>query len=88
LPQPAAESTPIYLRLPVVFRDSAARDEAYEMLTAAGLGAGLMYPRPLAEHFPTLGGPFPGADALAARLLTLPTHAYVREEDISRIVEL
>jgi perosamine synthetase len=85
LPSPAAGSGPIYLRLPVVFKDADARDGAYDRLTAAGLGAGRMYLRPLSEQYATLVGPFPGAEALAIRLLTLPTHAYVTDEDVMRI---
>jgi dTDP-4-amino-4,6-dideoxygalactose transaminase len=86
LPSPAPGSEPIYLRLPVVFRDAAARDRAYEGLAAAGLGAGRMYRRPLAQQFPAIEGTFPGAQELGQRLLTLPTHVYVTEEDISHII--
>jgi dTDP-4-amino-4,6-dideoxygalactose transaminase len=86
LPSPAPGSEPIYLRLPVVFRDAATRDRAYDGLAAAGLGAGRMYRRSLAQQFPAIEGTFPGAQELEQRLLTLPTHVYVTEEDISHII--
>jgi dTDP-4-amino-4,6-dideoxygalactose transaminase len=71
---------PIYLRLPMLARDEASRDRIVATLQAHGIGAGKMYGRSLPERYPQLGiapQAFPGAVAVARRLLTLPTHHYM-----------
>jgi dTDP-4-amino-4,6-dideoxygalactose transaminase len=47
-----------------------------------------MYRRTLAESFPELDGPYPGAEALAARLLTLPTHVFVTPDHVARMADI
>lgn len=85
-PNPGAEA--IYLRFPLVMHDEASRDAAHLELMRAGLGAGVMYRRTLAQTFRELDGQYPGAEALASRLLTLPTHAFVTEHHIARMVHI
>lgn len=81
---PAAE--PIYLRLPLLVGDMARRERLFEALWRSGIGVGKMYGRSLAEIFPRLATkPFPGAEAMARQLLTLPTHHYVQAADVKRI---
>jgi dTDP-4-amino-4,6-dideoxygalactose transaminase len=76
------------LRFPVVLSSTERRNRLLEQTRNAGLGVSTMYPNPvhlvpeLAAHFN--GQRFPGAEALAARLITLPTHAYVRTSDRAR----
>ena len=86
----AAEGTePIYLRLPVVTSSEAVRDELHEKLWRAGVSAGRMYRRALGDIFPQAGAKrYPGAEAVARRLLTLPTHHYVADEDVDRIIRV
>ena len=80
---------PIYLRLPVLVASAALREELFQQLWAAGIGVGRMYGRTLAEFFPTLANkPYPGAEQIARRLLTLPTHHYVTDPDIARIIQV
>lgn len=88
VPEPEPGTMPVYLRFPLLLPDEAQRDAAYAALARVGLGAGRMYRRTLAEIFPGLGGPYPGAQALAARLLTLPTHAFVRFDHFARIADI
>ncbi len=82
-----------YLRLPVLMRSRAIRDSAVDLLTRKGLGASSMYPSPIneiagiADYLERTGGDYPGAREISARLITLPTHPYVTEEDMARIVE-
>ena len=81
-----------WLRLPVLAKDAAGR----EALVAAGkrLGIARSYPRALTALARDLGISArsvtgdDGAAALAARLLTLPTHEHVRPSDLRRIGEL
>jgi perosamine synthetase len=78
---------PGYLRLPVILREGAATGWLAE---GSALGVARGYPQPLSE-LPSLRAraaaiePLPGAAALAARLLTLPTHRFLQERDLSRL---
>lgn len=78
-----------YLRLPLLAPSSAVRDAILARLTAAGLGASAMYRLPLnritgVPEAVRRQGPFPGAEALAARLFTLPTHDDVNAAIVDR----
>jgi dTDP-4-amino-4,6-dideoxygalactose transaminase len=87
VPEPDPEGEPIYLRLPVVVDSQERREALLARLWAAGVGAGRMYRYPLSQIFPVLADrPLPGAEALAGRLLTLPTHHYLGQNDLERIV--
>ena len=85
---------PVFLRFPLLLQDSAHRQTALRLLDEAGLGASASYPRALLD-VPELQ-PFlapgvedtPGARQIAERLLTLPTHAYVTDGDVGRMVEI
>lgn len=82
-------AAPIYLRLPLLAPDEATRDRLVAALHAAGLGAGRMYEKSLPQLFPALRqGDYPGAAAVAGRLLTLPTHHYLTPADIVRIASV
>lgn len=75
-----------YLRFPIVAASAGARAR---MLEAPSPRLGIMpgYPRPLEALAPfrrdcvVRSGPTPGAETLAARLLTLPTHGLLTGED-------
>ena len=84
-----SDSEPIYLRLPLILESEAQRDAVHRVLWNAGYGAGKMYRRTLAEIFPVYAdGAYPGAEQVARRLLTLPTHHYLAEHDITRMAGL
>lgn len=88
LPQPGGVTPePIYLRLPIL---AATEAHAQALATAAaGLGAGRMYQRTLAEFFPNLGAPrLEGATTIARSLVTLPTHHHVTDADLVQLVKL
>ena len=85
------------MRLPLLARDQAQREDLVVRLRRAGIGAGRLYGQTLAEilrHAPTdphapafsqstgAAADFPGATEIAQRLLTLPTHPYVQENDL------
>ena len=76
------------LRYPLlVSRDD--RDELYEKLNHDGLGVSRMYPTILPEiaglEMLKQQGSFPEAKSFAERLLTLPTHSKVNQQDIDHI---
>lgn len=92
VPQIQPEAEPVFLRLPIVLEDEKIANRVFENLSQAGIGVSRSYSRTIpdlyAQDFPTNGKEYPGASQLAACLLTLPTHAYVRETDIERIVRV
>jgi len=86
-----AERLGVFPRLAVVAPDSALRDAALAEL--APLGASPLYPSSLSrvsELRRYLVGELrtPGADELAGRLLTLPVHERVGQEDRERMLEV
>jgi dTDP-4-amino-4,6-dideoxygalactose transaminase len=87
VPDGAAESEPIYLRLPIVVDSAERREQLFQEFWRAHIGAGRLYQNALKDIFPQLQGPpNPGAVEAAKRLLTLPTHHYLDQADIDRIV--
>ncbi len=68
------------------------RDRVLDDLHAAGIGAGIHYPRPIhrTEAFSFLGyanGAFPVAEASASQLLTLPLYPHITPAQQERVVE-
>jgi dTDP-4-amino-4,6-dideoxygalactose transaminase len=78
------------LRYPILARDRSTRDRIVRAL--GRLGASPFYGRPLPaiRGIPDIvreQGPFPGAQALADRLLTLPLHDRVSSRDVALMCE-
>jgi perosamine synthetase len=84
----------VYLRLPVLVDDPAMQGPLLAALDRAGIGATGSYPTALADVpalRPLLANPdadVAGARHVAARIVTLPTHPYVSEADLTRIVDV
>jgi dTDP-4-amino-4,6-dideoxygalactose transaminase len=79
-------------RLPLRIRDAAARESLLRESAGRGLGIMPVYPTSIAA-IPQLRGTFgdaafPVADRCARELVTLPTHAYLTEDDICRLGRL
>ena len=80
------KAQPIFLRYPLLATSEEERESLYEALWAAGIGAGRLYEKSLPAIFtPGKQASFPGAEAIARRLLTLPTHHQVTGNDIRNI---
>ena len=67
------------------------REKAFVQLNQKRLGASLSYPTPLNQitgfkKYLANDGDFPGAQFVSETILTLPTHPYVTEGDIEKIV--
>ena len=91
IPKPFVAGQPVYLRFPVVFPDEEARSRVSWILSRRRLGASRSYLMPLNEipafrAYLCADEDYPGAKFVADRILTLPTHPYVNEQDIQRIV--
>jgi dTDP-4-amino-4,6-dideoxygalactose transaminase len=83
------KAVPIYLRMPVVIDSYSRSEQLVRVLWQANIGVGRMYGRTLPQLFPQYAAlPTPGADHIAECLLTLPTHHFLAEADISRILEI
>lgn len=89
IPAPAPGATPIYLRLPVLVEQASRREWVYRRLWEAGIGVGKLYRRALPAIFPGVATTsWTGAEQVARRLLTLPTHHHVDMADVETIVEI
>jgi len=91
IPNPVGAGQSVYLMFPIVFSRKEVRRRVFWILRRRRLGASRSYLTPLNEisAFRTyLYGEddYPGAKFVADRILTLPTHPYVTEQDIQRIV--
>jgi dTDP-4-amino-4,6-dideoxygalactose transaminase len=88
VPRQGAESA--YLRYPVLIHPEY-RNAVLTALRASGIGATASYPTAISD-VPQLQGMLPSEDQearggrdIARRILTLPTHGYVTEQDQARI---
>lgn len=90
--EPPSDPSLPYLRFPVITTSREERDRLYAQSRAQGLGLSVMYPTSInridAIHERFARKSFPVAEAIAERLLALPTHGYVSSRDRSRIGEL
>ncbi len=79
---------PSFLRLPLLMPDQRLRDNALDNLRRLGIQASTMYVSTIhqlsgiSEHLASSETEFPGALDLVRRLLTLPTHPYMKEKHL------
>jgi dTDP-4-amino-4,6-dideoxygalactose transaminase len=89
LPMVSSDIGPVFLRFPVIVDRRERADGLFRRL--GELGVSRSYYRTLPDLYARLvasaPGDFPGADVLAARLLTLPTHPYLETADVEQIAE-
>lgn len=87
--RPPEGSVPGFLRLPLLAPADGARAEIPAELGRLGVMPGYPAPlsslAPLRSAMPGEAGAHPGARLLAERLVTLPVHSLVRDEDLSRM---
>lgn len=82
----------VVLRLPVLLPNAQAKLAVCEAATQCGLGVSGSYPTCLGD-VPELsewtqGSEVPQARELASRVVTLPTHEWVTEQDLARVCQL
>ncbi|MDQ6733567.1 MAG: DegT/DnrJ/EryC1/StrS family aminotransferase [Nitrospirota bacterium] len=91
---PRETDTGAYLRLPILLPTHGIRARLLSELTRRGLGSTEGYPLPLSKVSTLrsfLSQPdleYPVADGISQRLMTLPTHVWVTDEDIEEITEM
>ena len=90
LPRVADNRSHVYHQYTILLDEGISRDEFVAKLREKGVGAGVYYPKPLHAypHIAKLGykvGDFPVAEDLAARVVSLPVHPKVTDEDIEII---
>lgn len=87
------EARPGFVRYPILVEDPSTRRQLLDRLTRAGIGATGSYPgsiadiRQLRDVFP-VAPDAPGARYVAERILTLPTHPYVKSRDTKLIATI
>jgi len=90
VPRVSADTIPAFNRVPILFKDIAAREKAKILLARTGIDTSYMYGQPLHQLF-ALGykpADFPKATYCAERILTLPAHSLVKEQDIETMVRV
>ncbi|MBI5326771.1 MAG: DegT/DnrJ/EryC1/StrS family aminotransferase [Deltaproteobacteria bacterium] len=91
LPKIVPGSKPVFNHLPVVFKDASRFQKVMKSLWQRGIDTARMYMRPI-HHIYDLGygcnpDPFPNATYVAERLLTLPSHPYMTDADVEKIID-
>ena len=90
--RPITGKEAIYLRLPVLLRDRETKEAVCRKSREEGAGVSPNYPATIQE-IPELSGrvtilTYPGAQEIVDRLVTLPTHQFVTEEDRLKICRI
>jgi dTDP-4-amino-4,6-dideoxygalactose transaminase len=84
-----SDATPVYLRFPIRIRDASARRSFLQDFRQ--LGCSVSYPTTIADipeirhRIIVQNGACDSGQAVAAQLVTLPTHSFVRQSDIEQI---
>jgi dTDP-4-amino-4,6-dideoxygalactose transaminase len=92
--EPLPGAVPAWVRYPLLARDPSQRAALIATLDAAGIGATASYPQALpdvpevARRAVNAVDAFPGARAVASRIVTLPTHPYCAQDLAERVRDL
>ncbi|MFQ5900212.1 MAG: DegT/DnrJ/EryC1/StrS family aminotransferase [Thermodesulfobacteriota bacterium] len=87
-------STPVFNQFPLLIDEHSKRDILYHALIEEGIEATTLYPEPVYRAYdthPTSSGdmdPFPKATYMSRRLLLIPTHPFVKEDDLKKAVDI
>jgi dTDP-4-amino-4,6-dideoxygalactose transaminase len=94
VPRPLVDCQPTYTRFPLIAKDEVTKRRVLARLQEGGIGASPFYPTAICD-IPEIGsymvpGDFhrPRAEALSRRLLTLPTHPFVQQQDLDRMTQI
>jgi len=94
IPRPVQNGKPVYLRFPILARDTTHRSRLLKRIRQAGIGASTSYPTAIVDipgiqrYLSHDHQPCPQARSIAERIITLPTHPYVTPADIEKMVEI
>jgi perosamine synthetase len=90
----SAEAYSVYLRLPILFKDGPEREKVFQLLKKKKLGASKMYPTSLdkipgvEKYLALRPDELSKSHLLEKIILTLPTHQYLKENDLQNIIEV
>lgn len=90
LPRISDKISPVFNRLPIVFKDENRLEAVMRDLERRGIESSRLYLKPL-HHIFDLGykkEDFPNAVFLSKGLLTLPAHPLVKEKDIDKMIRI
>ncbi|MBN1527373.1 MAG: DegT/DnrJ/EryC1/StrS family aminotransferase [Candidatus Omnitrophica bacterium] len=90
LPATGKDSRTVFNRMPILFKDGQTVEKVRKALRRAGIESSRMYFQPL-HHMFNLGymhDEFPNACYFAERVLTLPIHPSVTEEDLLKMADV
>lgn len=92
LPKITENSTPVFNHLPLVFKEVKSMEWVQQELWKRGIDTGRMYRKPV-HHLYDLGYDrekelFPNALSIAEKLITVPTHPYLDDESIEKIIDV
>ena len=85
LPQIPEDHEPIFLRFPVLFKDTDSCGRVYNQLNRLGLGVSRMNPYNETVKIAQSYGDFPNAQFVSQRILTLPTHYRLNQGHLDTI---
>ena len=94
LPTPCENASPVYLRFPVQILDEERRNRCIARLNCCGISASPSYPGAINDIPEVRAGlredetSLPGGRTLAKQIVTLPTHPYVRRDDLVKMVDV
>ena len=94
LPKVVEETRPSFTRYPVLVKDPNFREFIFDKLDKAGLGVSKNYPHPLSEiqdfkkYVINREDTLEFSGIMSKTLLTLPTHPYVKKEDLKKIIRI
>lgn len=83
-----------YIRLPVLCKTKIERDNLLVRLNRNGISSSGMYPttirkiRGIEKHLLSSESYYPGAESVVDRLLTLPVHPMLKENDLAKIINI
>jgi dTDP-4-amino-4,6-dideoxygalactose transaminase len=88
------EAYSVYLRLPILFKESSERERIYNSLRGKNLGASWMYPNSLDKiagienYLAVSRSDLSNSHLVESSLLTLPTHQLLSQADLDDIVDV
>jgi len=91
IPMRVPDSTSAWAIYAILLPDGAARDRMQAGMKAAGIPSAIYYPKAL-HHQPAYaathdGAPLPVSEDLATRIMALPIHPDLTEEDVARVCD-
>jgi perosamine synthetase len=88
------EAYSVYLRLPILYKDSSEREKVYHSLRRKNLGVSKMYPTSLDKiagiksYLAPNHSELSNSNFVEKNILTLPTHQFLGQADLDKIIEV